>query len=370
MQSGDYIDPNKLDPRSSSTPDELTSELHKIAQHDHQPSVSDFVIGQEVVVRRGDDDGPEEVWKVLGESVDNDGIERVSVTSKTGNVIKSVRKSKLISWQKHVESVIVDDDEIKHEEVNLESELEVKEALSILSAEVTRIFENLLGNIEHYILAQTQVEAAVRTMLHSINSAHDESSQVERMALQLAVEIASQTISEDLNGVLPLTGHNKQFLNELEHLKNMYSVRSKEIVDDLEMAKTVSEPDKQVMILDNGIKMSIENGLRAMADVDRAIINILLKQKATLVASLEQFKALQYFQEEEAWQNPTIRLLIEYAQQVIETIDRQLASTEGGKNLKSQIDTDADIINDLLQKSSKLAKRIYEYDESVKQEAA
>ena len=234
------------------------------------------------------------------------------------------------------------------EDVSIEARLN----LHGLETEVVNTFEALGQNIAKYEWQQTEIENSIRIMLHRVNSHHDRDSQISRMALQLAKEIASQNISEDEIGEISVTGYNKQFRRELEVLGEYYKHRKNEVIAALDMANNNKSPEEQAQIMQTGVERFIEETAVGSNETFTELLNIVAKQRESIYVALEQFKGLQYFKEEEAWQDPTIRLLIECAEAAIATVDIQK------QKLKQQIDADNSSLEELVVKAAEQTKNI------------
>jgi hypothetical protein len=233
-----------------------------------------------------------------------------------------------------------------------EESIESRPNLHKLETEIVSVFKTLGQNIAKYEWQQTEIENSIRILLHRVNSQYDRDSQISRMALQLAKEIASQNISEDERGEVSVTGYNKQFRRELEVLGEYYKYRKNEVIAALAMANDNKNPDEQAQIIQNGVERFLEETAVGSYETFTELLNIVAKQRESIYVALEQFKGLQYFKEAEAWQDPTIRLLIECAEAAIVTIDIQK------EKLKQQIVSDNSSLEELVVKAAEQTNNI------------
>ncbi len=198
-----------------------------------------------------------------------------------------------------------------------------EEQSSVLEFQQLLIDEfNQLGNgIDRYVWMQREIEGQIRTMLHLVDAQHDKDSQVDRMVASVARDIAEQTISEDPQGNIARTGYNKQFDIEIEQLSESYKRRLVEINAELERAEAEGNAGKKAQIVHEAIRNVLEHVLSFIHSTHEEMIRILRSQRDVIISEINRFQELQYFKTEEVWQNTTYRLLSEYSQKALITLE-------------------------------------------------
>lgn len=249
----------------------------------------------------------------------------------------------------------------KTEIINIESQSDVLTALDQFNEASTKLFKKLQEGLGQYEWLQHEVVSRFRIMLQNVNASHDAEVQIERIVQELCLDITKSAISEDLDGEIPITGYNKQFVAEINRLKAIYSVRKIEVLSAVAMAQSTKDPLQQTVILEQGVRFNLQQCEADMHTTHTAMANILGTQKKLLTSEIEQFKGFEYFKDQKAWQNETVHMMIEHAEKIIKTIEKEL------QRLKQITDLEVTDVSILSKESDSLAAKIGEF--AQKQEA-
>lgn len=236
---------------------------------------------------------------------------------------------------------------------NNTTETEQQFSIEALKQLIVQEFDQLGNGIELYDWMQKDIEAHIRSMLHIVNTEHDKESQAERMVASVARDIAETTISEDLQGPIARTGYNKQYFKETQHLVDIYRSRLVEVISALEQSKAADTRTQRDKIIDESVRKPLEHTRSAMYEVHEEMLRLLRAQRDTVKTAVESFQQLQYFKDEEVWQNPIYRLLNEYCEKLLLVIEGQIAQ------LQAQSKLDDTQITALAKESQLLIQRVH-----------
>lgn len=217
---------------------------------------------------------------------------------------------------------------------NTEAKLaEIQSAADIYQRAIITDLERLSVSTQEYRQYQAEITSSVEDMLRQVNNRVDKNDQLDKMAAQIADDIATELIAQDRRGtVAGRTGKDKQLLHTASELDKseetgklgIYDRATLDIKDDFMILKAQTDLEQKAGVVDNGIRARLVSINRNIHQTHNEIDHILVSAAADTDGRLRQFRELRYYQDQTEYGNnksEAVVALIQGVEEILRTIE-------------------------------------------------
>lgn len=217
---------------------------------------------------------------------------------------------------------------------NTEAELaEIQSAADIYQLAIITDLERLSVSTQEYRQYQAEITSSVEDMLRQVNNRVDQNDQLDRMAAQIADDIATELIAQDRRGsVAGRTGKDKHLLHTASELDKsektgklgIYDRANLDIKEDFMILKAQTDLEQKAGVVDNGIRAKLVSINRNIHQIHSEIDHILESAATDTDDRLRQFRELRYYQDQTEYGNnksDAVAALIQGVEEILRAIE-------------------------------------------------